>query len=68
MDEQKDYKKIVLDAYFDDEVDSGHFSSQDICDNLRETISLTPDEVTRYMIGKGYTMVRQDDRLVWTKL
>lgn len=68
MADQKNYKHMVLDAYFDEETDMGRFTSQDICDNLRETMALTPDEVTEYMIDKGYTLERQFDRLVWTKL
>ena len=68
MGEQKDYVEIVLDAYFDEETDNGRFTSQDICDNLRETLSLTPDEVTRDMIARGYSLVRQYDTLVWTKV
>lgn len=46
-----DYKKRVLDAYIKDETDMGRFTSQDICDNLRENVTLTPDEVTEYMLG-----------------
>lgn len=63
-----DYKKAVLDIYFKDRTDSGRFTSQDICDNLRETVTLTPDEVTKYMMGRGYALVRYDDRLVWMAL
>lgn len=63
-----DYKKAVLDIYFKDRTDSGRFTSQDICDNLRETVALTPDEVTEYMMGRGYVLVRYDDRLVWMAL
>ena len=62
MDE---YKKAVLAVYFNDRRDSGRFTSQDICDNLRETVALTPDEVTAYLMEHGYVLVRDDDRLVW---
>lgn len=62
-----DVKTIVLDAYLQDEVDMGRFTSQDICDNVRETVSLTPDEVTQYMMSHGYSLDRQDDRLVWVR-
>ena len=65
MDE---YKETVLNVYFKDRKDNGRFSSQDICDNLRDTVSLTPDEVTKYMMGRGYVLERQDDRLVWVKI
>lgn len=66
--EENDIKTMVLDAYFSEETDSGRFASQDICDNLRETIALSPSEVTAYMIERGYTLQRQDDRLVWVVL
>ena len=61
-------KEMVLDAYFDETTDSGRFTSQDVCDNIRETIELTPGEVTEYMVKRGYTLQRQDDRLVWVVL
>ena len=60
-----DYKKSVLDFYFKENTDSGRFTSQDICDNLRDTVALTPDEVTQYMLSRGYVLDRDDDRLVW---
>lgn len=62
------YKHVVLEAYLDDQTDLDRMTSQDICDNLRETISLEPDEVTEYMFQKGYTLRRQFDRMVWTKI
>lgn len=65
---EKDIKTTVLDAYMDDDQDNGRFTSQDICDNLRETVSLTPDEVTEYLMTKGYSLERRDDRLVWVVL
>lgn len=65
---EKDIKTTVLDAYMNDEHDNGRFTSQDICDNLRETVSLTPDEVTEYLMTKGYSLERRDDRLVWVVL
>lgn len=67
MDEN-DIKTIVLDAYLRDEDDMGRFTSQDICDNVRETVSLTPDEVTAYMVSHGYSLDRQFDRLVWVRV
>ena len=57
-------EKKVLDAYLQ-EADSGRFTSQDICDNLQPTITLTPDTVTEHMLGKDYRLERRDDRLVW---
>ena len=57
-------EKKVLDAYLQ-EADSGRFTSQDICDNLQQTITLTPDTVTEHMLEKGYRLERRDDRLVW---
>jgi len=58
--------KQVLDAYIDD-FDDKRFTSQNICDNLRETLTLTPDDVTAYMLSKGYRLFREFDRLVWVK-
>lgn len=63
-----DYKKAVLNVYFQDRKDMGRFTSLDICDNVRDMVSLTPDEVTEYLMQRGYILQRQDDRLVWTKL
>lgn len=57
-------EKKVLDAYLQ-EADSERFTSQDICDNLQPTITLTPDTVTEHMLEKGYRLERRDDRLVW---
>lgn len=65
---ESDVKKMVLDAFFDETTDSGRFTSQDICDNLRETVALSPTEVTAYMMKRGYTLQRQDDRMVWVVL
>ncbi len=65
----EEYKKAVLDVYFDEKKDFGRFSSQDICDNLRDTVSLEPNEVTEYLMSKGtFTLMRIDDRLVWVKM
>ena len=55
----------LLDAYFMHQKDSGRWTSQDICDNLRETARLEPDQVTGYMLKHGYRLERDDDRLVW---
>ena len=66
--EENDIKTIALDAWLNDETDMGRFTSQDICDNVRETVSLTPDEVTEYMVSHGYSLERQFDRLVWVRV
>lgn len=63
-----DYKKSVLNVYFNERKDSGRFTSQDICDNLRDTATFTPDEVTEYLMSQGYVLQREDDRLVWVNL
>ena len=65
---ETDIKAVALDAWLDEETDSGRFTSQDICDLLRETVSLAPDEVTQYMVSHGYSLDRQFDRLVWVKV
>lgn len=59
------WKESVLAVYFIDNRDSGRFTSQDICDNLRDTASFTPSEVTEYLMGRGCRLQRDDDRLVW---
>ena len=56
----------VLEAFIQQE-DSGRFTSQDICDNLRETAALSPAVVTEYMLSHGWQLQRDDDRLVWVK-
>jgi len=59
--------EAVLDAYFYrlDETQRVPQTSQEICDNLRGTIGASVTDVTKYMMRKGYKLVRQDDRLVW---
>lgn len=68
MIKKEERVEMVLDAYMDEEQDSGRFTSQDICDNLRETISLSIDEVSGYLMKHGYSLERSDDRLVWVKM
>lgn len=63
----EDNKVKLLDAYLQDGEEMGSWSSQDIVDNLRETVTLTVDEVTTYMLDRGYRPVREDGRLVWKK-
>lgn len=59
-------ERVVLDAFLQ-ETDSGRFTSQDMADQLRDTISLSPNDITRYMLEKGWSLRRVDDRLVWVK-
>lgn len=65
--DERDVKDVVLQAYIEG-LTQWTFTSQDICDNLRDTLALTPDDVTTWMVAHGYNLVRQDDRLVWTTL
>lgn len=66
--EKNEITTIVLDAFLQEETDMGRYTSQDICDCVRETVSLTPGEVTEYMISHDYSLDRRDDRLVWVKI
>ena len=43
-----DYKESVLSVYFNGRKDSGRFTSQDICDNLRDTAS---DNRTKHFLS-----------------
>lgn len=61
---EQNIKEKILEQYLQ-VGDAGRWTSQDICDNLRDMISLTPDEVTEYLTKKGLKMKRLDDRLVW---
>lgn len=61
---EQNIKEKILEQYLQ-VGDAGRWTSQDICDNLRDMISLTPDEVTEYLTKKGMRMERVDDRLVW---
>lgn len=63
MNEQM--KRIVIEAYVDGLDAATALTSQDICDNLRDTATLTVDEVTEYMLNRGSALRRDDDRLVW---
>lgn len=54
----------VLKAYIQS-ADSGRFTSQDICDNLKSIITLSADVVTAHMLDEGHHLERRDDRLVW---
>lgn len=64
--EQKDIKQLVLDAYFENPEElQGHYTSLDVCDNLRSTVSLEPEEVTSYLLEHGWRPRREGDGLVW---
>lgn len=65
--EKKDIRQQVLDAYCSDNEIAGRFTSQDICDNLRETLDLEPREVTEYLLNCGWKLVKDSDRMVWQK-
>lgn len=60
-------KWLYLDAYFGAAADSGRWTTQDIIDNLSDTVDLTKETVNRYMQEHGYLPVRVDERLVWVK-
>jgi hypothetical protein len=53
----------ILEAYCTQGSITGK-TSQQICDDLRETASLDINEVTEYLMG-SYRLRREDDRLVW---
>ncbi len=48
---EQNIKEKILEQYLQ-VGDAGRWTSQDICDNLRDMISLTPDEVTEYLTKK----------------
>lgn len=60
-------EKTVLDAWLQD-YRGGHCTSQDICDELRDTLHLGVDEVTEYMLEKKFHLRRIDERMVWCKV
>jgi|GEM_PF-2120990 len=59
------WKQAVLDSYIRSNDNNIRFTSWDICENLRPTAKFRVEEVTEYMIGRGFVLVREDDRLVW---
>ncbi len=61
-----DYQKNILRAFVQAS-DNERWSSQDICDLLQDTITLTPDEVTEFMMENGWVPWRKDDGIVWHK-
>lgn len=58
---------VILDAYFQKEDDSGYWTSEEIRENLMETLKIPLVYINAYMIARGYHLERQDDRLVWVK-
>ena len=62
--ERSEIVKKVLTAYVDNNI-AGRFSSQDICDNVRDICEVTPDEVTENMLNNGWHLTKRDERLVW---
>ena len=64
--ERSEIVKKVLTAYVDKNI-AGRFSSQDICDNVRDICEVTPYEVTEHMINNGWHLMKRDERLVWDK-
>lgn len=64
--ERSEIVKKVLTAYVDNNV-AGRFSSQDICDNVRDICEVTPQEVTEHMLNNGWHLMKRDERLVWDK-
>lgn len=63
--EENSYKAKMLDAYLLSRTDHVRLSSQDICDNLRDMVSLTPDEVTEYLTERGCKVEYDEERMVW---
>jgi hypothetical protein len=64
--ERSEIVKKVLTAYVDNNI-AGRFSSQDICDNVRDICEVTPREVTEHMLNNGWHLMKRDERLVWDK-
>jgi len=64
--ERSEIVKKVLTAYVDNNI-AGRFSSQDICDNVRDICEVTPQEVTEHMLNNGWHLMKRDERLVWDK-
>lgn len=55
----------ALDAFFSENTESGRWTSTDIVRNLAETVKVTKSQVYKYMTRHGYSLEREDDRLVW---
>ena len=59
--------KAVLDAYFQADEDSGRWTSEEIHENVMDTMRIPINTINKYMADNDYHLVREDDRLVWTK-
>ena len=64
--ERSEIVKNVLSTFVEESM-AGRFSSQDICDNVRDICEVTLDEVTEYMLNNGWHLMKRDERLVWDK-
>ena len=62
--ERSEIVKNVLSTFVEDSM-AGRFSSQDICDNVRDICEVTLDEVNEYMLNNGWHLMKRDERLVW---
>jgi hypothetical protein len=62
--ERSEIVKNVLSTFVEESM-AGRFSSQDICDNVRDICEVTLDEVTEYMLNNGWHLMKRDERLVW---
>ena len=62
--ERSEIVNEVLDTFVEESM-AGRFSSQDICDNVRDICEVTLDEVNEYMLNNGWHLMKRDERLVW---
>lgn len=62
--ERSEIVKNVLSTYVEDSM-AGRFSSQDICDAVRDICEVTLDEVNEHMLRNGWHLMKRDERLVW---
>lgn len=54
----------ILAAWTDGRV-QWTYSSQDICDEVRDIARLSAEEVTDWMVENGYLLVLTDGRMTW---
>ena len=57
--------KKVLESYLGEQCIDGK-TSQDIADDLRDTLHMEVNDITALLLAKGYRLRRDDDRLVWS--
>ncbi len=68
-EKEVDIVKTVLDAYFSTRCPNGSMlnsvvddkTTQDIIDDLQETLSVTDEEVVKYMVLHGYMLTNAAD-------